>query len=393
MTRAQPSLRAETRRLRRAFVAILLTAAPAAAIEGCAGSEGAGSGGGRHVEDAPDAHADGPWSADASRDVIADGTGDAVSDAGDASEASDAASDGFDPACDSTVRGADGGPDASDACIITLPCGVPQGLTLMGCDLYVEGLPFGCSVIPDAGCEDGDVVTPNGLLIVDCAACPVGGGRRPSGLLSPIIEADSTLGAYFARMAHEEAASILAFGRMGEELGRHGAPASLRRAALRCARDEARHARVMTRRARASGARSTRPRIRRAQRRSLEAFARENAVEGCVKEAFGALVLAWQASHAADVELRATFARVAADEARHAAFAWTVARWADERLPSAGRARVAGAARGAIRERRAGRQTSAVDVLLGKPGLTARGGLLEGLAAALDLGSGRGRSR
>jgi hypothetical protein len=66
----------------------------------------------------------------------------------------------------------------------------------------------------------------------------------------------------------------------------------------------------------------------------------ENAVEGCVRETYGALVLAWQAAHAEDRELRGAFARVARDEARHAALSWALDRWLGARLEAPARARV-----------------------------------------------------
>ena len=41
--------------------------------------------------------------------------------------------------------------------------------------------------------------------------------------------------------------------------------------------------------------------------------------------------------------MRRTFARIAADETRHAALSWAVARWAERRLDAAARARIAAA--------------------------------------------------
>ena len=66
--------------------------------------------------------------------------------------------------------------------------------------------------------------------------------------------------------------------------------------------------------------------------RSLLDIACENAIEGCVRETFGALSAAWQARHARDAELALHFKRVARDEARHAALAWAVDAWLCERL-------------------------------------------------------------
>ncbi|MGH7439287.1 MAG: hypothetical protein ACRENE_26675 [Polyangiaceae bacterium] len=69
----------------------------------------------------------------------------------------------------------------------------------------------------------------------------------------------------------------------------------------------------------------------------------ENAAEGCVRETFGALVAAWQATHAGDASVRATLQQVAREETRHAALAWEVARWAERHLPRIDRERVADA--------------------------------------------------
>ena len=52
--------------------------------------------------------------------------------------------------------------------------------------------------------------------------------------------------------------------------------------------------------------------------RELEAIAIENAVEGCVRESFGALLATWQAKTAGDARVRAAMKRIARDETRHA---------------------------------------------------------------------------
>jgi hypothetical protein len=71
--------------------------------------------------------------------------------------------------------------------------------------------------------------------------------------------------------------------------------------------------------------------------RPLDAVARDNAVEGCVHELYGALVALWQAYAARDPAVRTTMRSIALDEARHAALAWDVGRWADGELPAAQR--------------------------------------------------------
>jgi hypothetical protein len=82
--------------------------------------------------------------------------------------------------------------------------------------------------------------------------------------------------------------------------------------------------------------------------RDLEAIAVENAVEGCVREAFGALVASWQAVAAVDPLVRATMARIARDETRHAALALQIAGWLRGRLDTAARVRVEQARRAAL---------------------------------------------
>jgi hypothetical protein len=150
-------------------------------------------------------------------------------------------------------------------------------------------------------------------------------------------------------MAHLEAASVYAFEVMQAELGRAGAPASLVRAAARAERDERRHAHATARLARRFGGAPVRPRVRPAGRRSLEAMAVENAVEGCVRETFGALLATWQARHAKDATIRRAMTGIARDETRHAALAWAFARWAESRLDASARARIARARSNAVR--------------------------------------------
>jgi hypothetical protein len=166
-------------------------------------------------------------------------------------------------------------------------------------------------------------------------------GRKLEGLVDEAAGDSSSLGATFARAAWLEAASIHAFRRLARELRAHGAPRELVDAARSCARDEARHARTIARLARAHGATIDRVRVEDAGgARSLEAIARENAVEGCVGETYGALLAIWQADHARDADVRDAMREIAPDELRHAALAWSIAAWADTLLGDDARARV-----------------------------------------------------
>jgi hypothetical protein len=74
--------------------------------------------------------------------------------------------------------------------------------------------------------------------------------------------------------------------------------------------------------------------------RTLEEIASDNAREGCVSEAFGALVASHQGSRAADPIARRIFARIAEDEARHAELSFDLAEWASTRLDRTANARV-----------------------------------------------------
>jgi hypothetical protein len=162
----------------------------------------------------------------------------------------------------------------------------------------------------------------------------------------------SPLGRYFAESAQLEAASVAAFRILSGELEAHAAPPELVAAAQAAARDEVRHARVTRRLARRYG--RVVPHRRPSPRpvRALEAVASENAVEGCVRETYGALLAHHQAAAATDPDVRATMTRIAVDETRHAALAWKVAAWADARLDFEARGRIALARAAAVAELR-----------------------------------------
>jgi hypothetical protein len=153
-------------------------------------------------------------------------------------------------------------------------------------------------------------------------------GRRPEGLLPLADREPSALADYFARAAYLEAASVHAFVRLRAELLSHGAPRRLAERAAESAHEEVRHARLMQRLARRFGARpppSCTPRPMR--RRTLLEFAIENAVEGCVRETFGAVEAAMQSLRAGDVPIRDTMRTIARDELRHATLAWEIDAW------------------------------------------------------------------
>jgi hypothetical protein len=163
-----------------------------------------------------------------------------------------------------------------------------------------------------------------GVALVSCGGgC---GGRRPAEWVRADAGARSVVGTWLAEAAQLEAASVPAFEILAAELRAHDAPSQLIERALASADDERRHARIMTSLARAHGATPGPVRVVVREPRDLEAIARENAVEGLVREAYGARV--------------AIDAAIAADEERHAALAADVHAWIRPRLPYAARLRV-----------------------------------------------------
>jgi len=229
--------------------------------------------------------------------------------------------------------------------------GMPQ---VEGCRAVCEEL----AGVGDAGASDGSVRADAGLspaartetasscevVSVDAtleARChwsvPSGcvGGRQPAGLTPHGALASRDAGAWLARMAWMEAASVDAFDELANELASHGAPSAIVEAARTAADDERRHAMLVSALARSRGATPAAPvRTRRAVRSMLE-LALDNAVEGGVRETFGALLASHQGHWAADREVRFAMRRIAADEARHAMLSERIDAWARTRVDGA----------------------------------------------------------
>jgi len=116
----------------------------------------------------------------------------------------------------------------------------------------------------------------------------------------------SSLARYFAETAYLEAAAVDAFRILRDELEAHGAPQALVTGAERAATDEVRHTRIHAQ-ARAPLRRDADAAARAEASRSspIFAIALENAVEGCVRETFAALVAHHQAAAAGSPHVRA----------------------------------------------------------------------------------------
>jgi hypothetical protein len=185
------------------------------------------------------------------------------------------------------------------------------------------------------------LVTGDGGLAIRIVETTFCGGRCPEGLAPPASSgAGDALGAWLAANAHLEAASIDAFEILAAELNAHRAPAALIRAAGVATVDERRHADAIGRLAARRGAVPPAVHVNRGPIRDIEAVARENAVEGCVRETYAAMLAFRQARAATDPAIRTALAGIARDETRHAALAWAVDRWSQALLSPAARRRV-----------------------------------------------------
>jgi hypothetical protein len=114
---------------------------------------------------------------------------------------------------------------------------------------------------------------------------------------------------------------------------------------------------------------------------ALEALAIDNAIEGEVRETWGAVVGAWQARAASSPAIRRVMRAVAPDELRHAELAARLARFYATRLPAAARARIAAAKARAIDDLETSELPAPLASELGLPSPAASAALLAGLRA------------
>ncbi|NUP07330.1 MAG: hypothetical protein HOW73_14865 [Polyangiaceae bacterium] len=168
-------------------------------------------------------------------------------------------------------------------------------------------------------------------------------GRLVADVPAPRLERSATHVEALAHMFELEAISAVAFLRLARELEALGAPEHLVASARRYADDEERHADLLASMLDAHGAAlpvDVDSLANDSPNRTLLEIASENAVEGCVRETFGALVARHLATAAPEPELRAFYSSIAADELRHAQWSWDLDAWAHSMLDSADSERV-----------------------------------------------------
>jgi hypothetical protein len=261
------------------------------------------------------------------------------------------------------------------------------------CQKYASGLA-GCGRAEGTACR---VVASDGVNTkVECSmnnfslCLPPGGavcGRRPLRARRKRVTAGAkiSLSGLFAEMAALERDSVAAFRELAAALQAHRAPSALIERSRKAARDEAHHTRMMARLAGLAkvpgGSRRTSGRMP-----EWEEVVIDNAVEGCVRETFGALVAYWQGRNAARTDVRETMRAVGADETEHAALAWDIHAWASTQLAREAMARVQVSAQRAVRELHRELDIELPLSVRKAAGLPSRGqskGLLAGLENAL----------
>jgi hypothetical protein len=223
---------------------------------------------------------------------------------------------------------------------------------------------------PD-GChtETGD----GGPVIVVCSYSTTCVGRRPAGALPPAVdERAPLLGRYFAAMAAAEAASVVAFEQLAEELETHGLCAELVARSRRAAADEARHYRMAAVLARKFGATARRESARKPSAGNLLELAVANVREGLVVETLGAAIGWWQAAHAGERSVRRMMERIAADETEHAVLSWDLDAAMRSRLSASQRAQLDAATAQALVSFEEELETSPPAELVERAGLPSR---------------------
>ena len=171
-------------------------------------------------------------------------------------------------------------------------------------------------------------------------------GRRPIGYIEP-NDNGSDLGAHFAQVAQLEAASVLAFVELAQQLKGFKAPNQLVRRCLMAADDEVRHARAFMNLAKGFGS-TIQPIDCGAVPSDILSVALHNAVEGCVFETWAALTAHHQAARCEIPALKKLYAMVAADETRHGQLSWDMHAWFMTQLSESEQAQVRAAQRDAF---------------------------------------------
>lgn len=203
----------------------------------------------------------------------------------------------------------------------------------------------------DGGTEEEELACPEWDRPVKVHCSTFCEGRRTLGVPEPVIAGEGSVAEYFATCSYLEAVSVHAFRRLHAELAAYGAPAALLARVARAAEEEITHAALTAELAAAYGASGiASPEPPPSEVRPLVAIAIENAVEGCVRETYGAALALARARRAQDGRVREAVERIAQDECAHAELSYAVAAWLSPRLSAEERSRVTAAVKAAVAE-------------------------------------------
>ena len=196
----------------------------------------------------------------------------------------------------------------------------------------------------------GSDVDGNHPVTCEYTVCAVEG--RGHADIAKLTEATghSELARYFVRAYHAEASSVGAFLQLRAELVLHNVPISLQRRCLKAAVEEVHHARMMAKLAGDEGCDLPSLDFGKPTQRSLFELTLDNAVEGCIFEAFSALKAQYQTRHATDSRVRAAMKVIARDETEHAQLAWDLHNHLMDRLTEAERKDIRIAQRDALQQ-------------------------------------------
>lgn len=281
--------------------------------------------------------------------------------------------------CEAQVRYIVAGCEAQ----ITYPCGIPGGPLMGDHDPRCVTL---CSPVGNIGIMPGFCFA-SGPNTVQCGVCGV--GRFTDGLQldeSDWDERDSFV-AWLARGATAEWIAAAAFDRLADELSVLGAPSELIAGARESAEHERAHFDALAWFARREGVEPKVSRVALLPSRSLFEIALENAGEGCVRETLGAVVMRYQAQHAADPALREALEKIADEESMHAAWSWALDGWARTVLDASSVAQLDRARERAIAElaHSVGTQEPSLELAVraGMPSAAVVRAMIEGLRESL----------
>ena len=134
-------------------------------------------------------------------------------------------------------------------------------------------------------------------------------------------QGSNIIGAWFARAAHAEHASVFAFAQLHRELSNLGASHELLSKIADAIREEASHTKMMKDFAKANKGNLKEIQEHPIGSRSIWEIAVENLLEGCINESYAALQALYQSRHAQTDQLKGLFLTIAQDECKHAEIA------------------------------------------------------------------------